>query len=339
MMNLLRTTYRRAFRVLLIVLVAGGVFAFGHLMTPRPPDATAEVFWSMGRALEGVPAYMKGAVNEGDVNEVYLNGNTLFYTQYSSNKGVDQLLDYYENLYKGDRAPVASQQSKDWLLKFVKSKEDRVEHARRIEETEKLLNQRYVRVDGDQWGGFATMVTGKEGQADWAPDMKKRFESFNATGKVTDLGDPKIVVAFEDKSTGGSQYLNVWPEEGFNQRALRPRKQEDTPGYDIEDIERPRGSTRLITFGQDQAGAAYSVIMYRGLGTLDSIEHHYRSRMDEQGWGLAPRLVEGRERMEDQGHDPTPSLLFGKDGREAYVSLQENEDDTITSTVVVYRRG
>lgn len=333
-----RTLLERGLRVSLIVLLVVGVFGFGHFMTPKPPDAEAEVYYKLGRALEGVPAYMKTAVRDGDVNEVYLNGNKLYYTQYHSSKKIGTLLDYYENLYKGDQHPVATQATKDKLLKTVKNSKDRAEHARRIEETEKLINQRYVRLDGEQWGAFATIVNGKEGEEDWASDMKDRFDVFDKTGEVAALGDAKIVVAFEDGVNGGSQYLNVWPDEDFNRENMRPNRREDGVGYDIEDIPRPWDSYRLVTFGQELREADYSIHIYRGAGSVDSVEGHFMREMEAEGWGLSQNFMAGREMMDQETAAPD-ELLFFKDGREAYISLEPSAENTVTSTIVVYQRS
>ena len=332
-----RTLLQKGIRVGLIMSLVGGIFAFGHFMTPEPNDALAEWFLEGGGSMEGVPAHMQLRVNEGDVNEVYLNGNTMYYTQYSSDKPVGQLLDYYENLYRGDTRPLADDATKKALLEYVKDDADRAEHARRIQETERLMNERFVRLEGDTWGAFATIVTGREGEADWAEDMKARFEAYDESRKVGALGDPKIVVAF-DAPEGGSQYLNVWPDKEFDQRSLRPRKGEDAPGYDIEDIQRPRDSFRMVTFGQEQFGKDYSILVYRGPGTVDGVEAHFLREMQEDGWGLSTRVLDGKELMESEA-DPPPAHLFAKDNREAYVSLQETTQGWVTSTIVVYRRG
>ena len=338
MMKFFRRVYERAFRVALIALLVAGIFGFGHFMTPKPPMAEAEVYLKLGRALEGVPAYMKTAVRDGDVNEVYLNGNTLYYTQYHTSKSIDTLLDYYENLYKGDQRPVASQADKDKLLKYVKNKKDRAEHARRIEETEKLINQRYVRLDGEQWGAFATIVTGKEGEEDWSKDMKERFDRFDKTRDVSELGDAKIVVAFEDGVNGGAQYMNVWPDENFNQKNMTPKRREDGVGFDIEDIPRPRDSYRLVTFGQELREADYSIHIYRGVGSIDQVEGHFMRELEAEGWGLSQNFMAGRDMMDEEMAAPD-ELLFLKDGREAYISLEPSAENTVTSTIVVYNRS
>jgi len=337
-MKLFRALTARAPRVALIAGLVVAVFGFGHMMTPRPPIAEAEVYMKLGKALEGVPAYMKTRVKDGDVNEVYLNGNQLFYTQYHSSKPIGTLLDYYENLYKGEQRPVADDATKERLLKTVKNKEDRAEHARRIEETEKLLNQRYVRLEGEQWGAFATIVTGKEGDSEWHYDMKERFEEFDKTGEVAALGDAKIVVAFDDSVNGGTQYMNVWPGENFNRRNMRPKRRQDGPGYDIEDIPRPRGSFRLVTFGQELRDADYTIHIYRGQASVDQVENHFLQVMELEGWGLSSNFIAGKDMMEEQVESPD-SLLFIKDDREAYISLEESAENTVTSTVVVYRRS
>jgi hypothetical protein len=334
-MQVFRTLFRRSGKIAAIIAVTGTVLVFGHTMTPRPNDALADVYLSVGDALSrpGVPAFLKATVQEGDVQQVYLNGNTMYYTQYRTDKDIDTLLDYYEGMYGADRT-IVDPKAKEALLQYAQPK-DRAEHARRIDETERLANQRHVRFEGKGWGGFATMVTGHEGKADWSQDMKKRFGRFQETGRVTELGDPKIVVAFDDKAMGGTQYFNVWHDEAFNQRSLRPRKAEDTAGYDIEDIPRPHGSFRVITFGQDHGGTDYSILVYRGPGTIGGVEDHFLHSMQDEGWGVSDRWMDAREKADD----PVPSLLFAKDGREAYVSLAPTAEGTVTTTIVVSKRG
>jgi len=336
-MKIFRLLARRSLRVGAIVWLAGAIFAFGHFMTPRAPTALARVYEDIGSALNqpGVPEYMKGVVDEGKVQEVYLNGNTLFYTLYRTDKSIDQLLDYYENLYKGPTHEFATQENKDYLLQFA-ADEDRAEHARRIEETEKLINERYIRFSGKGWGGFSTIVTGKEGTGEWSQDLIKRFTKFKSTGLASDLGDPKIVVAFEEPSTDSTQYFNVWPGADFDHRNIAPRGEDDAAGYDLDDIPRPPSSQRLLTFGQTNGDVRYEILTYKNDGYPDGVLAHWYEAMDDQGWAVSPTFEEGKTRTDE----PILAALFAKDGREAYVSLAINgEERTVTSTVVVHKRG
>ncbi len=49
-------------------------------------------------------------------------------------------------------------------------------------------------------------------------------------------------------------------------------------------------------------------------------------------------FMAGRDKMDEEVDSPN-SMLFLKDGREAYISLEESAENTITSTVVVYHRS
>lgn len=339
-MQVFRTLARRSLRVGAIVLCTGAILGAGHLLTPRPPEAMATVFEDLGAAVShpGMPEYMRLQVDPGAVQQVYLNDNTLFYAQYHSDKSIDALLDYYENLYQGPAQDIVPEPAKQAILKTVKDPKGRAENEKRIDETERLLNQRHIRFEGRDWGGFATIVTGKEGEADYSRDRVDRFRSFKKSGLVKDLGDPKIVVAFRDAAEGGSQYFTVWPGEDFDQRKVRPRGEEDSPGFDIEDIERPYGSRRLVTFAQEHGNVGYTVLMYRGPGSLHDAESHYAEAMSAEGWALSSRYEEARQRMEDG----SPSLLFIKDRREAFVSFKPFDDPAgrgTTSTIVVYDRS
>ena len=339
-MAIFRLLGKRAFRVGLIVLLVGLIFGFGHFMTPRGPDAWARVFVELGDTLgsPGVPEYMQYEVDEGSVQEVYLNDNTLFYTLYRSEKSVPALLDYYENLYSPEsakRESLAPPGAKEALLARVPVGE-RDETADRIEETEDILNDKFVRFDGKGWGGFATIYNGDENEADWHNRMTERIRKFKDTGLASDLGAPKIVVAFEDPSQDNTQYFNVWPGSDFDHRNVMPRGEADAPGYDVEDIQRPWGSKRMITFGQNHGGVNYTILVYRGEGRTDDVLEHFVSEMTRDGWAVSARFAEARARQDD----PEPAMLFIKEGKEAYIGLRPVErEGLVTSTVIVYDRG
>lgn len=333
-MQFFRYLGKRGFRAFLIVLLAGSIFAFGHLMTPRGPTALAKVFIDdIGPALShpGMPAFMNTQVQEGAVQEVFFNGNQLFYTLNRTTKSPQQLIDYYANLYNGPEREIAPQAARDNILKTVANKKDRAEHARQIEETEKILNQRYVSFDGDGWAGFAQIVTGKEGQADWQKDTVERIQKFKESGDLLTLGDPKVMVAFEDPSQGDVQYFNVWPGDEFDMKNAKPRGGADTPGYDVEDIQRPHNSQRLATFAQEHMGTNYEIIVYKHDGQLvDAMEHWY-TEMSNDDWAVSSSV----EKARSEDLDFAPALLFSKDSREAFIALRKTETG-VTSTVVVH---
>jgi len=330
---------KRSFRLFLILMLVGLIFSFGHIMTPREPDAFARVYLDAADSLSspGVPEYMKFQVDEGAVQEVYLNDNRLLYTLNRTEKKIPQLLDFYENLYSvlNDRV-IAQPEAIEALLKTVPDEKSKKEHLRRIAKTEEILNDRFVRFEGQGWGGFSTVVTGKEGDPDYTEDLRKRFMEMKETGLASSLGDTKMVVAFEDPSQGNTQYFNVWPEEGFDLRKMKPQGDQDAPGFDIDDIKRPLGSKRMVTFAQDHGGIRYSILVYKGRGSLSAVREDFVSDLADEGWALSSSF----ERARAQAGDEDPSLLVAKDRREAFVSLRANRGDgTVTSTIVVYERG
>ncbi len=320
------------------VLLVGAIFGFGHFMTPNVNDAWARVVLEgVGSALvdEGVPEHMKMRVDEGSVQEVYLNDNTLFYSLYRTDKSISTLLDYYENLYGSQTRQVVPPEAKAHVLAQY-PKAERAAAERRIEETEKIINTHHVRVEDEGWGAFATILTGKEDSMEYTADIVERFREFKKTGQVEDLGKPKIVVAFADPAEGDTQYFTVWPGAEFDQRKVRPRGGEDAPGYDVEDIDRPMHSKRMVTFGQEHGGVSYEVIVYRGPGNTSTVEDHWIEAMQDDGWGISETFAVAREQMDD----PTPALLFSKGTREAYISFNRiGGGDEVTSTVVINDRS
>lgn len=338
-MAIFRLLAKRAVRVSLIVLLVGLIFGYGHFMTPRGPDAFARVWLDVSDALSspGMPEYMKLDIDEGAVHEVSLNDNTLFYTLYRTEKPIAALLDYYENLYSPDSKDrkLAPPGAEEALLARI-PEADRAETQRKIGATEDVVNDKFVRFEGKGWGGFATLYNGDENEPDWHSRMTRRIQKFKETGKVTDLGDPKILVAFEDPSQGNTQYFNVWPGDDFDFRNVRPQGEQDTPGFDVADIQRPYGSRRMVTFGQSHGGVNYTILVYKGDGQTDEVMEHFVAEMSADGWALSQRVAESQVRQED----PVPAMLFVKEGKEAFVSLKEDPSEgDVTSTIVLYDRG
>jgi hypothetical protein len=334
-MAIFRLLAKRGLRVGLIVLLVGLIFGYGHFMTPRAPDALAKVWLDVGDAMNspGMPEYMKLRVDEGNVQEVYLNDNTLFYTLNRTSKSVPALLDYYETLYDADDYSLAPEGAKEALLERIPAR-DREETSYKVDETEKLVQERHVRFEGKGWGGFATIYNGDEGDPDWHHRMTERIASFKQTGLASDLGSPKIVVAFDDPAMGDTQYFNVWPGTDFDHRNVRPDGEKDAPGFDVADIQRPWGSQRMLTFGQNHGGVNYTILVYKGPGRTDEVLEGFVAEMSQDGWAVSTRFAEARAMNED----PEPSMLFIKDGKEAYVGLRTDGDD-VTSTIVLYDRG
>jgi hypothetical protein len=330
---------KRSFKLWMILMLVVLIFSFGHIMTPREPDAFARVYLDAADSLSspGVPEYMKFQVDEGKVQEVYLNDNRLFYTLNRTDKTIPQLLDYYENLYSvhNDRV-LAEPEAIEAMLKTVPDKKSRDEHRRQIAKTEEILNDRFIRFEGEGWGGFSTIVTGKEADPDYTEDLRQRFMELKETGLASSLGDTKMVVAFEDPSNDSTQYFNVWPDEGFDLRKMRPQGGEDSPGFDIDDIKRPMGSRRLITFAQNHGGVRYSVLVYQGRGNTASVLGDFAAEMITDAW--APSAAFERARAASDSDEP--ALLMVKGGREAYISLRaDRRDGTVTSTIIVYDHG
>ncbi len=335
-MKHLRSLLTKTFRACTIAALAVAILAFGHLMTPRSSTAFARVFQDLGSALSspGMPEYMRLQVDEDQVQEVYINDNLLSYTLHRTSKDIGTLLDYYENLYQSKKEVIAPEAAREHILATVKDPADRAEHRRRILETERILNERFIRYQGKSWGAFATIVTGKEGESGYWDDVKQRYQEFRKTGKASSLGDPKLLVAFEDPSEDEVQYFTIWPTQSFDLRNLRPRDQLDAPGYDVDDIERPRGSKRLITFSQTHGGVQYEVLMYRvNSDSFAPLEDHFRSSMLGDGWAISSTYEAARDQMDTPSH----GLLFAKGKREAYVSLSRN-GEAINCVVIVQQR-
>ena len=166
--------------------------------------------------------------------------------------------------------------------------------------------------------------------------MVERFKRFQKSGDATELGDPKLLVAFEDPSRGDVQYFNVWPVGGFDFKSVRPRDGQDTPGYDLADVPRPSGSQRMVTFGQNHLGSDYQILVYRGGGTVEELAAHFATAMDEEGWAISSTHLRAHASLEGE----YPSLLFTMGKREAYVAFTERDGEAlVTSTVIVLGRS
>jgi hypothetical protein len=102
---------------------------------------------------------------------------------------------------------------------------------------------------------------------------------FRETHDLGTLG--KLRYAYARPAGEKTLVLTVWTEDSFRLDALFPSSG-DAPGTDPPELERPPGSTRILSVSM--ANTPFGVFVYRSMETPGRVVEHYDARMKEKGW-------------------------------------------------------
>lgn len=314
----------RAWRILAIAAFALAVFWFGHRHSPLNPPAQATVFQSLGDAFAGVPSVWDLQVDPGTVQQATLNGNRIYYTLDKDWRTVSEVLDYYENLYSGPEGQFGGDEPKNPDIEGVDWDEIR-------EEMNDRVSRRGIRLDAGSWGVYGTAVIPDWDEPGWAEEINARAEAAASTGRISELGEAKFVLALRDPGASATTVLAAWPSDDFDVRAVSTDGSEDTPGVDPPDVPRIPGDVRLLSFVQDRSDMAVFMAQYQSSGDATSVLDFYSTRLPQYDWTEDSRVAAVGASL-----GTAPSVLFVRGRQQCHVTATEDpETRTTVATVVV----
>ena len=303
---------------------AVAVFWFGHSNSPLSPPAQATVFQSLGGGLAGVPSVWELQVRPGAVESAVLNGNRIFYTLEQDWRTVDEVLDYYEELYAGPRAKFGGDDPKNPDIEGVDWDELR-------EGLNARAGRRGIRLDGGTWGVYGTAVIPDWTEPGWAEEINKRAQAAADSGRISELGDAKFVLALRDPGATATTVIAAWPSAEFDVRAVSSDGESDAPGQDPPDVPRIAGDVRLLSFVQDRSEMTVFMGQYQSRQSVQHVLDFYSTRLPQYDWSEDSRVSAVGE---DLG--TAPSLLFVRGRQQCHVTVTEDTDTrTTVATVVV----
>jgi hypothetical protein len=131
----------------------------------------------------------------------------------------------------------------------------------------------------DKHGGMAALDFGGEKLS--MDQFRKRVETFVKSGDISDLAKMRYIY-FEGNGKGGTRFLTVWSDEHMKLDMLAPKDGKDAPGYDLSDVPRYPGTTRVLS--AEERAMPQKVVVYDGPGSPETAELFYRARMASLGW-------------------------------------------------------
>lgn len=318
-----RSILDRAWRLAAIVAFALAVFWFGHANSPLNPPAEATVFMSLGDAFAGVPSVWDLQVDPGSVQAATLNGNRIYYTLENDWRTVDEVLDYYEDLYGGPPGELGGDNPKnpdiegeDW---------DRLR-----EKMNARIGRRGTRIDAGTWGVYGTAVIPDWDEPGWAEEMNRRAEDAAASGRISDLGDVKFVMALRQPGARSTTVMAAWPSEDFDVRAVSTDGEDDAPGSDPPDVPRIPGDVRLLSFSQDSGSMLVHMGQYQSARDAMSVLDFYSTQLPQYDWSEDSRVAEAAA-----AGGSAPSALFVRGRQQCHVTATEDPETRTTVTTVV----
>jgi len=312
----------RVWRIAAIGAFAVAVFWFGHRNSPLAPPAQATVYETFGAGMAGIPSVWELRVDPGEVQVASLNGNQIFYTVEDDWRSVSEVLDYYEQLYSvkpvnlgGDNPRYPAVEGVDWPA------------------VRDIMNQqatsRAVRMENDLFGIYGAVVLPDPREPGFNEEMERRSEAFGETGRISDFGDAKFVMAMRSPSAGETTVMTAWPSPDFDVRAVATDGTRDAPGHDPADIPRASGDVRLLSFDQDRPEMSIQMAQYQQRMSEQDALDFYSSHLPQYDWAEDTRIGAS-------GSGPTSSALFTRGRQQCHVSARwDGESQSTVSTVVV----
>jgi len=232
----------------------GGALAFLWVFGPRPTPVHADVYSSLVTAAGVMPPAGEGGMSRH--GHVLVNGAAFDYVTGHSRHPLEALLSHYEEQFRaatpdGRALPGATRLETDGMGV--------------------VAGMRLSRVVGPG-------------------EVRERVQKFAASGRVKDLAEFHVVVAYA--KSRGSVFIDFTPGPDVTLRSLVPSGGADAPGADLPGVTRPQGVQRLFTIEHGNEGDWSRTLIYRSIDGRAGLDA-FRSSLLAAGWTPSPATPSG----------------------------------------------
>ena len=172
----------------------------------------------------------------------------------------------------------------------------------------RLLSSLATRVGKTSRDGYVACVNLA---VDDVASLVRRGSSFAASWDLADIGFPRYAYArrVDDTRDDRTHVVTMWSDDSLALRHMLPLGGKDASGQDPRDLDRPRGSQRLLFARETAASTALYVYRIRNRASAELAKSH-RRMLRHRGW----RIVE-RHPAESVAFDGVRQLSAEKAGR------------------------
>lgn len=312
---------------IIAIITIGIIVATVLFRLPHQTNEAHAVVWELfDGVIREVPRYFRSYEGRGEVREVEINGNKLFYTNtMTSDKAID-VIDHYYEMYKKPEFHLLSEKTRQ--IPEIKKRPDVIRFFERIDDVVNEKLPRVYRKDGNGYGfvGYIDM-----GNKDFFDHYIENGRDFAKTGKLDKIGVGKVVMAIED-TLGKTTVLNFWTGSDFNFQKFMSSNDHDAYGEDIPDVPRPVRAVRTLSTKETDSLAKVRMAAYRADCSKQSAIFAYLGAMRDAGWTKSKTYEEA-----DVKSGVNSSMLFMKENREVNISVREDNENHIM-IIVMERR-
>lgn len=297
---------RNAAEVLPRIARVAGVLAFAYALVFAWTAWRARA--DAREALFGIGAEMMrlaGANRHDAPRTLVLNGQRIWLATASTDRGVHEVLDLYEQKCKAHDGSL------------LVDREGLPESALRALDDTKLDTT--MRFETAERGTVACLDTGSDEQS--LEQMAARLRAFASSADLHDVGDLRY--AFVERTRGSTHVVTFWTEGSFRFREAFPREG-DAPGRDVPNLPRPPGSRRIFSAWEETEPQTMTIYSSATGGKME-LKRFYERELPTRGWRVLepdesrsprPRGVDGLV-LEAELGDASVFLVLdeGRDGR------------------------
>lgn len=250
----------------------------------------------------------------GPARALVVNGQALSFVTGTTDKSVDQVLDFYQ----------ARCRSRDGRFSDQLGELQRAGAV--FPDVDDGLLDGTMRDDNGQKGFVACFDMGPEAVP--VAELTRRISEFAESGDVSRIG--RFRYMFVEKGQQKTRFFAMWVDGELNIKQMFPEKG-DAPGDDPAAVPRPPEAKRLLSSFED--GFPQRFYVYEG-SNLDpaGLESYYRDRLPGEGW----TLLEGERAA--RAPDGTPTLVAERGPAEmAVLTFTKDEAGRGMTTVLIAR--
>lgn len=300
----------RILRVMAVIAIAGAIA--GYAVVRRARADVQEVMLGIGAQM----MHFNDSVNHDAPRPLYINGQQLMLATASTNKPVDDVLDYYE----------ARCRSRDGDFNADIDRAARTQHQHITPDTDAALDTT-LRDDRAGKGFVACLDTGHDHLS--VEEMLDRIRNFTRTGDIAEVGNLRY--AYVDATGQRTHIVTFWTERHLNVRNMFPATG-DAPGRDIIDVPRPPASRRMLSAWED--GYPQSIALYTDSSSNEAgLRRFYQQSLPHLGWTI---LDPTRARSLRNHPDADAAHVLAAERGDQGIFLVLGQDDHGRGTAVAF---
>lgn len=299
---------------------------FAVVCGPQPESAEAKVFERFLNMTQQMPPYLFSDKDSSKPIKVLVNTATTWFTVAKTKDDPQDVLNFYNEQYQDE--PYWKLDPK--ILDKVKNKEiSKILNQFDMLNKESGQFQHFMQVHENY--GFLGVIDFRDKKHGLGSDeFNRQVKKVEETGNLGELFTGRMVMAMRDKKDNKTTVLNLWTDRDFSLHCMTPDKEGNMPGFDIKDVAIFPRDRRELSLEQDNPGALFRLVQYRGDGSLSAHILFLHNEMAAHGWKTSTAFDKA---MQDGDVDNV--MFYSKEKRECTIQVARDTTVGVIRTTVI----